>query len=82
VELLRQNGPQRVAELKAAAGPAEAHAAAQALKASASHLGLSAVEDLCDQALEASAGWADLAASLDAALKRGLAALSAARLKL
>jgi HPt (histidine-containing phosphotransfer) domain-containing protein len=82
IELLKQHGPARVAELKAAKTREEAHAAARALKQSASHLGLAALEDLCDQTLEAREGWNALAEQIAAALQRGLAALSAERARL
>jgi hypothetical protein len=70
-----------VKELAEAGSLAEAKAAAAPLKTSASHLGLAALEDLCDQVLEAQ-HWAPgnpLPAQASAALKAGLAALDKER---
>jgi len=78
IQLMKEHGPARVAELKGG----EAVAAAQALKTSASHLGLAALEDVCDQVIESGAASPALAAQADAALKRGLAALQAERTKI
>jgi hypothetical protein len=78
IELLKQHGPARITELKSG----EAVAAAEALKASASHLGLAALEDLCDQVIEAGAASPALVGQAEAALKRGLAALQAERAKI
>lgn len=84
VQLLQEHGPKRVQELAEAGSLAEAKAAAAPLKSSASHLGLSALEDLCDQVLEATqwASGAALAAQASTALKNGLASLAKERAKL
>lgn len=78
VQMLKEHGPARIAELK---GP-DGVAAAKVLKTSASHLGLAALEDLCDQVVEAGTVPAGLPAQAEAALKRGLAALEAERRKI
>lgn len=84
IQMLKDHGPTRLAELAQADDAAEAHAAAQALKSSAINLGLSALEDLCDQILAAK-DWAPnsaLASQAQAAFQRGLAALTAERNRL
>jgi len=81
IEMLKEHGPKRIQELAAAGSLAEAKAAAAPLKSSASHLGLSALEDYCDQVLEATS-WNPgnpLAASASVALRNGLAALAKER---
>lgn len=78
VQMLKEHGPARIAELKGSEGVA----AAKALKTSASHLGLAALEDICDQIIEAGAVSSALSGQADAALKRGLAALQAERSKI
>ncbi len=84
IQMLKDNGPQRLKELKEAAQLAEAQAAARVLKTSASHLGLGALEDLCDQVLEAKAWNAGhpVAVQAEAAFKAGLAALNNERTRL
>ena len=84
IAMLRENGPARVSELAAAVELREAQSAAQARKHSASSLGLSALEDVCDQILEAKAWTAGhpLAREAAAALERGLRALAAERTRL
>ena len=84
MQLLKESGPARVAELAATPDLREAQAAARALKSSAANLGLAALEDLCDQVLEAKAWSAKhpLAAEAEAALARGSAALLAERARL
>lgn len=81
IQMIQEHGPKRVQELAVASSLAEAQAAAAALKTSASHLGLSALEDLCDQVLEAKQ-WAPgspLASQASDALKRALTALAKER---
>jgi hypothetical protein len=51
--LLKQDGAMRLKEWAAAGDLREAQAAARALKRSAAKLGLAALEDCCDQVLEA-----------------------------
>ena len=84
IQLLHEHGPIRIAELSATAELREAQAAARALKSSAANLGLAALEDLCDQVIEAKS-WSlghPLAAAAKAALARGNAALAAERSRL
>jgi HPt (histidine-containing phosphotransfer) domain-containing protein len=84
MQLLQEHGPVRIAELSGTAELKEAQAAAKALKSSAANLGLGALEDLCDQILEAKA-WTlghPLAAQAKAALASGSAALQAERSRL
>lgn len=81
IQLLKDNAPARLKELQAAATVAEAHAAAQVLKSSASHLGLGSLEDCCDQVLERT-DWSPaspLAAEAAACYQRGLKALLSLR---
>jgi predicted transcriptional regulator len=84
IQLIQESGPARVAELAATPDLREAQAAARALKTSAANLGLAALEDLCDQVIEAKA-WSQghpLAGEAKAALARGHAALLAERARL
>jgi hypothetical protein len=77
IQLLKEDGPLRLKEWAAASDLREAQSAARALKGSAAKLGLAALEDFCDQVLEAEA-WpvdASLAGSAKAALQQGLRAL-------
>jgi len=81
IQMLKDNGPARLKELAAATDLKEAQDAAHALKNSASSLGLSALEDVCDQILESKA-WSPghpLAKEAAAALDRGSRALVAER---
>lgn len=81
MEMLKTNGPLRIQELLVATDLAEAHSAAKALKSSAAHLGLAALEDTCDQILEAKHWSAKHPLALDAQsrLAKGQAALQRAR---
>ncbi|HTB33756.1 MAG TPA: hypothetical protein VK842_02755 [bacterium] len=76
-QLIKADGAMRLKEWAAAGDLREAQSAARALKASAAKLGLAALEDLCDQVLEAQA-WpidASLVETAKGALQRGLRAL-------
>jgi hypothetical protein len=81
LEMLKTNGPQRIHELLEADNLIEAQAAARALKNSAVNLGLSALEDTCDQILAAKDWKAKhaLAVSAQSQLAKGQAALDKAR---
>lgn len=84
IQMLRENGPARLQELSAASEVAEAHAAARALKSSAINLGLSSLETVCDEILEAKT-WAPkspLAAQAEGAYRRGLTLLASERTKI
>jgi hypothetical protein len=84
IQMLKEHGPQRLAELAQAGSLAEAQSAAKVLKNSAINLGLSSLENCCDEILDA-AQWSSgsaLAAQAKAAYQRGLAALLAERAKL
>jgi HPt (histidine-containing phosphotransfer) domain-containing protein len=81
LEMLKVNGPQRLHEMLDSDSLAEAQAAARALKSSAANLGLSALEDSCDQIL-ALKDWKPkhpLAVEAQAQLTKGQAALLKAR---
>jgi hypothetical protein len=80
-QLIKDDGSMRLKEWAAAGDLREAQAAARALKASAAKLGLAALEDLCDQVLEAEAWPLDpaMVESARGALQRGLKLLDQQR---
>lgn len=84
IELFKEQGPARVQELLSASSLSEAQAAARVLKTSASHLGLSVLEDLCDQVLKAHqwSGGSPLAQQIQASYPLALSALLAERNRL
>jgi hypothetical protein len=81
IQLIKDDGSMRLKEWAAAGDLREAQSAARAIKASAAKLGLAALEDLCDQVLEAQAWPLDpsLPESAKGALQRGLRALEKER---
>jgi hypothetical protein len=81
IQLIKDDGAMRLKEWGAASDLREAQSAARALKASAAKLGLAALEDLCDQVLEAELWPVDpaLLESAKGALQRGLRALEKER---
>jgi HPt (histidine-containing phosphotransfer) domain-containing protein len=84
IQMLKEHGPQRLNELDQSNSLGEAQSAAKVLKNSAINLGLSSLENCCDEILAASqwnAG-SPLAAQAKAAYQRGLAALMAERGKI
>ena len=82
--LLKQDGAMRLKEWAAAEDLREAQAAARALKRSAAKLGLAALEDCCDQVLEAET-WPSQPGLVDRArkaMKDGLQAVDLERSQL
>jgi hypothetical protein len=81
MQLIKDDGSMRLKEWAAASELREAQSAARALKASAAKLGLAALEDLCDQVLEAQSWPLDpsLVETAKGALQRGLRLLDSQR---
>lgn len=78
LDMFKKEGPARVAEIEKAPDIQDAKKSAVALKASAAHLGLLSLEDLCDQIL-AGKDLASLKGQFKPALSKALGYLEQTR---